>query len=223
LAYLSEVLEHFDYRDSKWIQEQLNPYKANHLKEDGIKIFLEWRKGQTYYDLYKSVKEKEVKPLQDKFDKEEKDLKTEKAKTATLQKQVENEKEKFVNKQKELDRVNSTLTSYQKFVESLIKNRRDELLKLNNQAKNKLQANSEWLETFYRAQKEIDRNSNNTFAQEQVGKSYNILIQSITDDEINNSLTKQREIWQLEKQLVDLNIYEERYEAKVETLPKYND
>jgi uncharacterized protein with von Willebrand factor type A (vWA) domain len=98
-----------------------------------------------------------------------------------LQKQVENEKEKFVNKQKELDRVNSTLTSYQKFVESLIKNRRDELLKLNNQAKNKLQANSEWLETFYRAQKEIDRNSNNTFAQEQVGKSYNILIQSITE------------------------------------------
>ncbi|WNE41121.1 MAG: Ribonuclease Y [Mycoplasmataceae bacterium] len=225
LEYLTEKLENFDCQDSKWIEDQLKSYKTSSssqtYQDNSSTALVAWKKAQTYYKLYQGLRDREIKPLQEKLIKEENDLKNEKNKNSILQKQLEDEKEKLVNKNKEVEKTNNTLSAYQKFVENLLKSKRSELSKLNSQAKTKLQVNSEWLETFYRAQKEVDRNVNNTFAQEQVEKSRNILKQSLTEDEIQTSLTKQREIWQLEKELVELNIYEERYEAKVEAPPKY--
>ena len=108
------------------------------------------------------------------------------------------------------------LSSYQQFVDNHLKNKRTELEELTKQAKNKLGESQDWLDSFFKAQKEINRNSNNSFAKEQSENARNILNKKLTKEELRILLDKHNEIWQLEKQLVDLNIYEEKYEARIE-------
>jgi len=83
-----------------------------------------------------------------------------------------------------------------------------------------LEGDREWLETFFRAQKEINRNNDSSFVKEQSEKAQGILSKKLSEEELQTLLNKQKELWQIEKQLVDLNIYEEKYEVKIEITNK---
>ena len=78
----------------------------------------------------------------------------------------------------------------------------------------------DWLDSFFKAEKEVSRNSNNSFAKEQSENSQNILNKKLTKEELHSLLDRYKDIWQLEKQLVDFNIYEEKYEARIEVPAK---
>ena len=83
-----------------------------------------------------------------------------------------------------------------------------------------MEGDREWLETFFRAQKEINRNNDSSFVKEQSEKAQGILSKKLSEEELQTLLNKQKELWQIEKQLVDLNIYEEKYEVKIEITNK---
>lgn len=212
LEYLPESLkpENFDYSGCSKIEEQLNPFKGH---KDPLAV---WRGQQRYYKLYQEIRKKEIEPLQQKLAQEENNLKTEKGKSTNLQQQLESKKTELENKQKELEQCQTNLSSYQQFVDNHLRNKKTELEELTKKAKNKLGESQDWLDSFFKAQKEISRNSNNSFAKEQSENAQNILNKKLTKEELHVFLEKNREVWQLEKQLVDLNIYEEKYEARIE-------
>ncbi|RHZ35837.1 hypothetical protein [endosymbiont GvMRE of Glomus versiforme] len=212
LEYLPQSLklERFDYSGCPKIEEQLNPFKG---QNDPLTA---WRGQQRYYKLYQEIREKEVKPLQQKLTQEENNLKAEKGTSTNLQQQLENKKNELENNQKELKQCQNTLSSYQQFVDNYLRNKRTDLEESIQQAKNKLGESQDWLDSFFKAQKEISRNSDNSFAKEQSENAQNILNKKLTKEELCALLNKHQEIWQLEKQLVDLNIYEEKYEARIE-------
>jgi len=78
LEYLPKKLEHFDYSDCDWVEEQLKNYSGQ-VKN--------WKENQTYYKLYQGIRDKEVKPLQQKLTQEENSLKREKEINTNLQQQ----------------------------------------------------------------------------------------------------------------------------------------
>lgn len=98
---------------------------------------------------------------------------------------------------------------YTRFAKNYFLTRRNELEQLTGSLKTKIEENScEWPETLLEAQAEITQ-GNKSF-QKALERSKKILSKELTKEELQILLDKQLEVTQLEKQLTDLQIQEQK-------------